>query len=549
MLALTSIQVAGMPIVSAIMIGLVALLALIGALKGCSRGFSRQLIRFITIIVSVVICIYLSKLLANFIMTWVQGKTAQELIDFLTSKGVKLEGNALVSLLSYLEPGTLNYVLAIPLALVVVPVIFVLSFVLVSGLMLIVHAILSGMFGFFKHRNNGITRLGGALLGTVQGVLVAIILTVPVVGLCVTVTDAVNTLRLEENDPSLSAPPIIETLPEDEIKSDAPTDGANNTSISSAIDSYDSKLKEYFENPMVVLAGNLGGKFLYDTLSTVKVNDTSYKMTETVSEPIVKIYPQIGVLKEYEWKTPTSDQQDAIKSIIGTLSDSQYTSSLVTELLSAAGNAYNSGALPLNLPSPMSDMLASTINSICYMENDELNGTLITLADAYFLLSNENILTALEENPQLAAELLGQKDEAGKTVINRLTTILSQNKRTSNIISSIAKMSISMMTESLDIPEDAVEIYENVKVGVVEILEMNKEDFATNEEYVASVQDKLDDTLTNNGIVLEEEVLNTMANYVSENYSEIPDVSEITDAEINDVIFSYYEAYLANSGK
>ena len=546
MLSLTSIQVGGMPIVTVVMLALMGLLVLIGALKGTSRGFSRQFVRFVTIIISIVICIYLSRLAANVIMVRLGEMTTGELFDMLANYGLDLRENQIASILGYLETETLNYVVAIPLALVVVPVLFTLSFVLVSALMLIVHAVLSGVFGFFKNRNNGITRLGGAMLGAVQGLLVAIVLTVPIVGLCTTMTNAINTMRLEETDPSLSLP-AAEQIPGENIYSDSALDEGNNDSITSAINAYDQNLKEYVEDPTIVFAGKFGGKFLYDTLSTVKVNDTKYKMTETISEPLVKIYPQISNLKEYEWKSPTSEQQESIRNIIDALGDSQYTSSLVTDLLSATGSAYKDGALPLELPSPLNEMVGSMIDSLCYMEYNELDGTLNALADAYFLLTNENVLTALEENPQLAAELLGKKDENGKTVINRLTTILSNNNRTSNIVDSIAKISITMMTDSLEIPGDAVEVYENVKQGVVDILELNKEDFATTEEYVATIQENLDTTLAENGIELEDEVLNTMATYVSDNYSEIPDVSEITDAEINDVIFSYYEAYLAST--
>ena len=54
-------------------------------------------------------------------------------------------------------------------------------------------------------------------------------------------------------------------------------------------------------------------------------------------------------------------------------------------------------------------------------------------------------------------------------------------------------------------------------------------------------EQKIKDLLTENGIEIEKEIVDGMAEYFTDNFS---DASEITDEMASDVILSYYDAYL-----
>ena len=98
------------------------------------------------------------------------------------------------------------------------------------------------------------------------------------------------------------------------------------------------------------------------------------------------------------------------------------------------------------------------------------------------------------------------------------------------------------MSQQAGISENAQATYDNIKASInKDILSIKKEDYATDEEYVTEVSCALDNTLKENNITLEKEIVDSMAQYVTDNYS---DIDEITDEQVNDIILSYYDAYL-----
>ena len=184
-------------------VALIAGLVLIGAFKGLRRGIARQTIRTVTVILSLVFSIIATKSINSTIINTVSGMQAEEVIQMLEQYGISLGDSA--QFLGYLDPSTLSYILAIPLGIIVAPVLFVLFFIVISGLMLIVHAIISGVLGFSKRRNSAATRLMGMGLGAIQGLAVAIIITVPFVGILSATSDVVAQMQAIENQPTLSA--------------------------------------------------------------------------------------------------------------------------------------------------------------------------------------------------------------------------------------------------------------------------------------------------------------------------------------------------------
>ena len=72
-------------------------------------------------------------------------------------------------------------------------------------------------------------------------------------------------------------------------------------------------------------------------------------------------------------------------------------------------------------------------------------------------------------------------------------------------------------------------------------MSIDKESYETEEEYVAEISNALDATLKSNQIELEKEIVDTMAQYVADNFS---DMEVLTDEEVCDVIIYYYDAYL-----
>ena len=75
--------------------------------------------------------------------------------------------------------------------------------------------------------------------------------------------------------------------------------------------------------------------------------------------------------------------------------------------------------------------------------------------------------------------------------MDRVVAELKANPHTKHLVSSITKLSVSVLTSAMG--EEAAELYENVKAGISDVLSVSK-DGKTEEEYKAEVSEKLDYT-------------------------------------------------------
>jgi hypothetical protein len=104
------------------------------------------------------------------------------------------------------------------------------------------------------------------------------------------------------------------------------------------------------------------------------------------------------------------------------------------------------------------------------------------------------------------------------------------------------------MAQQMGMGEDMHQLYEDVRGGLFNTLAISKEE-KTEEEYKTEVSTSLDTLLKDNGIELEAEIVDGMADYIYENYDELnmaglEEGSEISEQKMNDVIFSYFDAYM-----
>ncbi len=493
---------------------IVGIFVLIGALKGRSRGIGRQAVRTVTVAGSLLLSLFLTKLLYRTLMTWLDGKTTEEIIEKIESFGLKLTDGEYGGLIKYFDTQTANYVLAIPLAIVVVPVVFVVVFGIVNLLSLIIHAILSGILGFSKRRNNWFTRLLGAILGAAQGAAVAIICFVPWVGILTTATDAVAMVQKEAPDAEATA---------------------------SITESYDEYLKPLAESLPITLMDKCGAGILYDRLSTVEIYENKYKMAEEITTVAVKLYASGERLSGMDWQSLTEENKKEISAMLEAIDESSYISITLSRILSAAATAYDDGAYRFTAEGHANDILADTVGIFREMNEKELVPTLAVVKDVYFTLSDENVIARLSGGS--TAELkdtFTKKDENGATIITRVKDQLSSNPRTEPLIGTISRISVTVMAHSYGAEIDE-ETYANVTNGIKDVINIKKSDYATEEEYVDAISDKLDTTLSENGIEVDDDILEGMAQHVADNYADKE--GELSDSEIDDIILSYYDAY------
>ena len=140
---------------------------------------------------------------------------------------------------------------------------------------------------------------------------------------------------------------------------------------------------------------------------------------------------------------------------------------------------------------------------------------------------------------------LTKRDENGITTVKKVIDTINKNERTKPLTTMLTNLSVSVMRDATGLDESTLATGDNIKASInAKTMKLNKSDYASEEEYVAAVSDSLDETLKENNINLEKEVVDNMAKYISDNYG---DKSEISDEEANDILLYYFDAYLEHT--
>ncbi len=517
-----------------VIFGIMAFLVLIGALKGLRRGIQRQTVRTATIILSIVLSVVAIKIGYGRIFSYLDAMTVEELVN----KGIELgllSSSDDLSVLYNLEMATLEYILAIPLTLIIAPLVFVVLFIVISAIMLIVHAIVSGVLGFKKKKNNGVTRLCGMALGAVQGLLVSAMVLLPFVGLSNLAAGAMDTMR-------------------------------DNTSASETeqelVATYDENVKPIAECASMKIMGVCGGKIVYNIVATTSVEGESFNMRGEV-DTVLSVYSEYSSLEGMEWHSLKDSDKATIESMLDKIENSDYFAPLLASLARGLSKTVTEGEMLDEMEEPMKTLFCDVFGIFATSTKDNFFTDVDTILDLYYLFSDEGILEAIvdtdsgevpDDSPSGEEEdimsMLGRKDEEGNTVISRAITLLQDNPRTAPIVTSLMKISLSMMVNTAGdemagdtglTTEEIEEVYDNVKQGLNDVVQIKKEDYASDEEYKDAVSASLDETFRANNIELDEDIIDVVADHVIENFG---DVEEVTDEHIVEVILEYYDAYL-----
>ena len=116
-----------------------AVLALIGFLMGLARGIRNQTIRSITVALSALVSALLMKVFYNAVLRSVSGKTPWEIVQSL---GVTVS-DEIAEALQNMDASVVEYVVPLVVCFIILPFLFVFTFVVLSALMLIVYKIIA----------------------------------------------------------------------------------------------------------------------------------------------------------------------------------------------------------------------------------------------------------------------------------------------------------------------------------------------------------------------------------------------------------------------
>lgn len=502
-----------LPIVNYVIYGIVGLLAIIGALLGLRRGFARQTFRIITVAAAVVVSFFVATATYPKLMAEFEGMT---LLEICSQYGINVS-EEVSAWLECVDTVTVEYAASLPVTLVIIPLMFVLVFIVVSIVFFILFVILAGVLGFLKRKRGVFSRLIGFALGLLQGVVVAGIFFVPLTGILDTAATAIENVE---------------------------TTRSESQNVVALSDMYEDYLAPVYENPVIKTYNKTMG-FMYDRMAKIEMDGEEIRMVDVLTDG-VEIFTLYGDLGEVDFLQLSEEQKATVDSIITVFNEDHYMTEVLSGLLRAVCRAEQNGVITLEIEDQVSyEFVISFLHVFENSTYTTVQEDIRTVEAIYFLLSDSGALKAIggeEADGMALVNSLAKLDENGKSTLGSICTELKRNVRTAPIATKLNNFAMSALLSGAGITDpDVAERVEDVKNDLNEVIAMNKDDYANEEEYKEAVSTKINDTLVKNEIEITEEQLDMVSDFVIEEFDE---VDEITDAEIADFMAKYYDVYM-----
>ena len=493
--------------------------------RGYRRGFKRQLIHTAFMAVSVIIAFAVSGSAADSIISTLLELDAGSLAAELQSIAPGLEiPKEIIDTLDTINMEILAYVISLPIALIVPPVVFLVLYFVITAIANILCSITLLCIGFLLGDRN--KRNIGLAIGAVEGLAMAIILLRPIAGFSGLITDTTNTIS------NILTEDVEEAVDEDE---DEDVDDYVDRVV---VEDAESEFTfEYKESGTLRLVRKLGGDSTMRSLSTITINDEKYHLSDEYRN-ILSIISIVTEFDDTDFTALTSEDKAILDSTLERIYRSKYLTNVCSAVLQFLGGAMTYAEPLFDISPDYHGLIVAMAGVFSNGNADTFDEDLGTLKEAYYILSDSGVLSVFEDNDALS-KALTSTDRTGRTVINRVTTLLNKNDRTRPIITELTKLSLKLMSTGDSVITE--ELYENVKGGVADAIAIDKSNYATEEEYKAAVTASLDNTLKENDIDLDPEIVADIADYIDENYEDLKDA---TDEQINEVILSYHDAYI-----
>lgn len=495
---------------------LIGVFAISGLLFGLKRGFSKTIIRLATIFLSAFGALFVTTGICRIIVNLAtkDGATSVDALVDSYFPGVMDQAPEMVrSLLAQMGTETAIIFVMMVFCLISTPIIFLAVFYLFKSLTFLLYMLLSGLVGAIEYRKGIASTIFGGLFGILQGIVIASVILVPVSGLC-------GILEVARE-------PIIESA-------DEPNE--------MIVQVYDNVLNDLVDNPAFDTINGWGGEAAYNSMVTVKINNNKISMAKE-AEGILKIGVDALPLltPSFNWTDPTAEQKQAFTTLLDDVDNNELVKSLASDIMRGGAMCLDNGSIKLPLDGPLELLIGDILAIFKTSTKDNVVEDLDMVLDLYFIMCEDGILVAFQEgNDTVLTELLSNKYENGDTPVDHIINRLNESERGKPVISTLTKISISLMQGSLDMSEENEQLYEDVKNDLHVVLSHNKSDFDTPEEYRDAIRNDLDAALDGNDLSVSDDIREHMLDYIEENYS---DTSEITDDDINNAILSYYNSY------
>ena len=509
-----------------------------GAFQGFRRSIFRQVVH---VAVTGIIAFIAFSVVSNFtseVYNEFQTLTMADLIIELESsfanEGIELP-KSVISILEQYDMATLGYVFAIFFNTLVAPFMFAVLF----GIIGIVGKIVTSVVCFFVPKGKSLAfRLVGIAGGVVEGALIAGVVLLPLVGLVNVSGTVVNEVRNSETD---------------------------DETLTQVVEFYDEAVVPLENHVIFQTVGSLGGDAALQKLATVEFNGEEKNLYDEYGT-FTSLGLNIVKLTAADFKAIAPEHKDALDGLIDSTTGSPLISDIILGAANGLGVALGGGDDEATIPivltnSDYAGILDEIATVLANTDADDLNKNLHTIADLYYLLSDEGIILMFTEpedggditvDENALGDALMKVDENGKTVINRAIDIIDENENMRQVVSMLGELSVKLLYDELGIEGDAAEAYDTVSTGVKNVLSIETEG-KEKAEVQTEVSTKLEETLESINIHVGEgegqissEALDVMSGYIADELMSgrisIGEDGEVTDGDVLNVLLSYYQS-------
>lgn len=435
---------------------------------------------------------------------------------------------------------TVGYAIALAINTLVAPLVFAILFGIIAGLGKIVTSVVC----FFVPKGQTLTyKLIGIAGGVIEGALIAGVVLLPLVGWVNIASNAVDVVR-ENSEDDPGATQVVEF--------------------------YDEVVLPLEKHAIFQMVGSLGGDAALTKLATVEVDGEDKDLRDEFNI-VVELGYDVSKLGQTNFLELTEKDKAIITNMVDNCDSSIIISRITCGVVNGLANAISEGAIPVEMTGNYNAIIMEAVSILGSEKTNTqtLGQNLTTFKNIYFLLSDEGVLAVFNTTEDGASAIeteltaaLTAKDENGNTVLNKVINELDKNENTRSLIPLVGKLAVTALYDSLGIPEVSEDAYEKVKEGIQDVLIVD----TSADNAKETIADSLTETLEGIGITVSEngedgtisaEAVETMAEYVIEKQDEIKekleqeniDIENITDADILNVLLSYYTDYIANQGE
>ncbi len=424
-----------MEIGSIITIGILAfigVLFLFGFLRGMRKGLYKSLVDLGFVFVCLILSILISKGITSGIAD------VESFAGMLESLRGTLGAETTDSILQFVDqvkddPGMINAVLAIPAA-IITPIVFIVVHILLGLIVKIPKLILEKVL-FGKNKGpeyRGGNRWIGGAVGGVRNALFIVILLIPIVGYAGFIGDTLDTI-VNESENAGGATAVVDKNDNDiviDFVEDKLDDEAEDTAVDSLIENIkdiQKDLEPIVDNPMVKGINGVGGKLIFRSLTTKRVDGVKISLTKEV-DGFAKLYGNISVL------TSKDASKDAQKASVNNIKDIIHNAELVpyvtSELISFAAEQWLAGEEVFGYSKPnvgetYQDSIDRLLLTLSTTNKDNIKTDIDTIANIYVICIDEGLI---EEMNKEEGELLSVFTKENFVV--KLFTEIYNNERT-----------------------------------------------------------------------------------------------------------------------